>query len=77
LVLIQPSTCAPPENQSVLLASSAKCKWWVPKQVATSVNLLAFGSYMAAWRLADLVGNAFAEGWLEPCWQNGSVSAGR
>jgi len=24
-----------------------------------------------------MVGNAFAEGWLEPCWQNGSVSAGR
>src|SRR5580704_17079718 len=54
LVLIQPATAslgtgAPPRpvlllSQSVLLASSAKFRWWVPKQVSIVVNFLVFGS---------------------------------
>ena len=49
----------------------------MPKQVLTSVNLFAFGSYMAAWRAAVLVGNAFADGCDEPSWQNAGLFAGR
>src|SRR3984893_12201157 len=53
LVLIQPATAssgagAPPRpvlllSQSVLSASSAKFRWWVPKQVSIVVNFLVFG----------------------------------
>src|SRR6202142_172083 len=54
LVLIQPTTAAcgtgaPPRpvlllSHSVLLASSAKFRWWVPKQVSIVVNCLVLGS---------------------------------
>src|SRR2546427_566909 len=37
-------------SHSVLLASSAKFKWCVPKHVSMNVNCLLFGSYTVIWR---------------------------
>jgi hypothetical protein len=47
-VFIQPTTASAPwvllESQSVLLASSAKFRWWVPKQVSMNENFFVAGS---------------------------------
>src|SRR5664279_3584748 len=53
LVLSQPTglSPAPPDVHSVSLASSAKFRCWVPKQVSIKVYLPVFGSSMASPRL--------------------------
>src|SRR5438552_5654727 len=51
---------------SVLLASSAKTRWWVGKHVLISVIFPVFGSYMERWRLDCSTGNSFADGCSEP-----------
>src|SRR5262249_61130260 len=66
LRLSQPKTgvCGPPALvHSVLLASSAKIRWWVGKQVLISVNFPLAGSYIDRWRLSSCIGNTFADGW--------------
>src|SRR6266571_8582530 len=57
-------------SHSVLLASSAKFRWCVPKHVSMNVNCLLFGSYAVIWRefwtnpSGVLVsGYPFADGW--------------
>src|ERR671923_1502385 len=54
LVLTQPTTASSfwvlLLSHSVLLASSAKFKWCVPKHVSMKVNCLVFGSYTVTWR---------------------------
>src|SRR5947199_10431922 len=54
LVLTQPTTAASPcvllLSHSVLLASSAKFRCCVPKQVSIVVNFLVFGSYTVTCR---------------------------
>src|SRR5688572_719681 len=65
LRLIQPTTllAAPPLlSHSVLLASSAKTKWCVEKQVLIKVNFFAFGSYIDTWRFSRSRGNTLADG---------------
>src|SRR5213593_739187 len=59
-------------SHRVLLASSAKFKWCVPKHVSMNVNCLLFGSYTVIWRefctnpSGVLVsGYPFADGWPE------------
>src|SRR5687767_6271800 len=72
----QPTTPTPPPPllvHKVLLASSAKMRWCVGKQVEISVHLPEGGSYMERWRAAVLIGNAFADGWLEPFLQNSGL----
>src|ERR1700724_2896099 len=67
--------CGPPElTHTVLSASSANTTWWVLKQVRISLVCPVFGSYMARCRVDCLSGNALAEGWSEPCWQNAGFS---
>src|SRR5882762_3372173 len=51
---------------SVLLASSAKTRWWVGKHVLISVIFPVCGSYMDRWRLDCSTGKSFADGWSEP-----------
>ena len=46
LVFSQPITWPPPLVHSVLLASSANIRWWVPKQVPMWVSFLVAGSYI-------------------------------
>ena len=66
--------CGPPALvHSVLLASSAKTRWCVGKHVLISVNLPVFGSYIERWRLADSIGNSFADGWSEPFLQKSGI----
>src|SRR6266542_5710997 len=57
-------------SHSVLLASSAKFKWCVPKHVSMKVNCLVFGSYTVTWRefctnpvAVPVSGYTFADGW--------------
>src|SRR5688572_18180500 len=72
LRLSQPTTPTPPtplEVQRVLLASSARIRWCVGKQVETSVHLFAAGSYIGRCRPALSIGKTFAEGWSPPCLQ--------
>src|SRR5207342_120126 len=76
----QPTTLAPPtplEVHSVLLASSAKIRWWVGKQVEISVNLSVAGSYIDRWRPALSIGNALADGWSDPFLQKSGLAGGR
>src|SRR5712671_2838088 len=80
LVLTQPRTSAPapPElAQSVRLASKPNCTWWVGKQVLTVAKSFFDGSYMMTWRFDALIGNAFADGWLDPALQTSGFAAGR
>src|SRR6267142_2746590 len=72
LVLSQPTTPVPPplDVHSVSLASLAKFRWWVVKQVSTKVYFIVFGSSIASWRLLSGTGNALADGWSDPFWQN-------
>src|SRR6266849_4480071 len=61
----QPTTLlveAPLLAHSVLLASSAKTRWCVEKQVLIKVNFLLFGSYMDRCRLAFSSGKTLADG---------------
>src|SRR5882757_1143159 len=79
-VSIQPTTGArapPAENHSVLFLSSAKTRWCVVKHVSMCTSLPVFGSYIETWRGACVVGNSFADGWLDPARQNAGVSGGR
>src|SRR5688572_33379176 len=65
LRLSQPTTPTPPtplEVHSVLLASSAKIRWCVGKQVEINVHLFAAGSYMERWRVARSIGKTLADG---------------
>src|SRR5262249_43241868 len=76
----QPKTggCGPPALvHRVLLASSAKIRWWVGKQVLISVNFALAGSYIDRWRLASASGNTFAEGWSDPALQKSGLAGGR
>src|SRR5512134_1991396 len=59
--------------QSVWFASSAKTRWCVAKQVLMSVHLPVAGSYIERWRPARLIGNALADGWLEPFLQKSGL----
>src|SRR5688572_4564615 len=72
----QPTTPTPPPPllvHSVLLASSAKIRWCVGKQVLINVHLFAAGSYIERWRPALSIGNTFADGWLEPFLQKAGL----
>src|SRR5207244_6752217 len=80
LVLNQPRIppAEPPLlSHNVLLASSAKTKWCVLKQVSISVNFFVFGSWTARWRPALSTGKSCADGWLDPFLQKAGLAAGR
>src|SRR5258706_7133730 len=80
LRLSQPTTPLPPpplEVHSVLLASSAKIRWCVGKQVLINVNFPLFGSSMETCRVERSSGNTLAEGWSEPFLQKSGFSKGR
>src|SRR5262249_34470022 len=63
---------------NVLLASSAKIRWCVGKQVLIRVNLPVAGSYIDRWRLASpSSGNALADGWSDPFLQKSGLAGGR
>src|SRR5579872_5839246 len=64
LVLNQPTAPVPPplDVHRVSLASLAKLRWCVVKQVSTKVYFIVFGSSTASWRLLSASGNALAEG---------------
>src|SRR5262249_60655496 len=68
LVLSQPTglSPAPPDVHSVLLASKAKFKCWVPKQVSMKVYFPLLRSSIASWRLLCASGRSLADGWAEP-----------
>jgi hypothetical protein len=73
LVLSQPTTPPPPPLlvHRVLSPSSAKSRWWVPKQVSISDVSLVAGSYMASCLPDRSTGVSIAEGrgrssWREP-----------
>src|SRR6266581_8197681 len=72
-----PGPVTPLLAHSVPLASSAKIRWCVGKQVLISVNLPLAGSYMERCRLACSSGNTFAEGWSEPCLQKSGFDGRR
>src|ERR1043165_9664535 len=40
-------------------------------------SFLGFGSYSAAWRTASVIGNRFADGWLDPARHHAGVAGGR
>src|SRR5262249_33393263 len=71
----QPSTVPPPVNQSTPLLS--KFRWCVPKQVSIVVTCFVFGSYISICRLLVVMGNATADGCVEPWRQKACVSVGR
>src|SRR6202035_1052469 len=76
----QPTTgvCGPPALvHSVWLASVAKFKWCVGKQVLINVNLPLAGSYIDRWRLDSCSGKTCADGWLDPCLQKSGFAGGR
>src|SRR5438477_109729 len=80
LRLSQPTApfCGPPALvHKVLLASSAKIRWCVGKQVLIRVNLPVAGSYIERWRLASSSGNTLADGWSEPFLQKSGLAGGR
>src|SRR5216683_4078174 len=79
LVLNQPTTPEPPplDAHRVSLASLAKFRWWVVKQVSTKVYFMVFGSSIASWRWLSATGNALAEGWYEPFWQKAGFLTSR
>src|SRR5215471_21300026 len=70
-VLNQPSTVPLPENQRTSLLS--RFRWCVPKQVSRVVICFVFGSYSSIWRPLWLIGNALADGWVDPSLQNACV----
>src|ERR1700682_3685341 len=77
LRLSQPTTplCGPPALvHNVLLASSANTRWWVGKQVRTSVILPDLGSYIERCRVDCSTGVSFAEGWSEPFLQKSGLA---
>src|SRR5262245_48297201 len=68
-VFNQPTTplAGPPALvHRVLLASFAKYRCWVVKQVLISDHLPLFGSYMESWRSEVSSGVTFADGWSPP-----------
>src|SRR5262245_28962080 len=76
----QPTTplAGPPALvHSVWLASSAKTRWCVEKQVLIKVNFLVFGSNIERCRLALFMGKTLADGWLDPFLQKSGLSGGR
>src|SRR5215470_13973926 len=78
--LSQPTTgvCGPPALvHRVWLASYAKFRWCVGKQVLISVNLPVAGSYIDRWRLASCSGKTCADGWLEPRLQKSGLAGAR
>src|ERR1700704_559697 len=81
LVLSQPTTplAGPPALvHSVWLASFAKYRWCVEKQVLMSFHSPVLGSYIDRCRGESLSGAIFADGWLEPTLQkSGCAPAGR
>src|SRR5215470_1974741 len=79
LVLNQPTTPEPPplEAHNVSLASLAKFRWWVVKQVSTKVYFIVFGSSIASWRWLSATGKAFAEGWSDPFLQKAGLCVSR
>src|SRR5215475_307794 len=79
LVLSQPTglSPAPPDVHSVLLASKAKFKCWVPKQVSMKVYVPLFRSSIASWRLLRASGRSLADGWSEPLRQKSGFSKPR
>src|SRR5881296_284153 len=72
-----PGPVTPLLAHNVLLASSAKIRWWVGKQVLISVNLPLAGSYMERCRLAFSSGNTLADGWLPPFLHQSGLAGGR
>src|SRR5262245_22482911 len=79
LRLSQPMTPVPNAllTHTVLLASSAKIRWCVGKQVEMSVHLPEAGSYIERCRPDSASGYTFAEGWLEPCLQKSGLAGWR
>src|SRR3954462_7935308 len=75
----QPSTAGPttPALKNSMSWSRVKARWWVGKQVLTSVNLLAAGSYMAMLLLESLIGNALADGCSDPALHQSGLAGGR
>src|SRR5438309_6500522 len=76
----QPSTplCGPPALvHSVLLASSAKTRWWVGKHVLIRVIFPVLGSYMERCRLDCSTGKSLADGWSDPFLQKSGFAGGR
>src|SRR4051812_23558874 len=72
-----PGPTTPGLVHSVLLASRAKLRWCVGKQVRTSFHWLLAGSYMPRWRLAPpFSGNALAAGCSEPALQKSGFGSG-
>src|SRR3974390_974033 len=79
-VLSQPTTggCGPPALvHSVSLASVAKFRWCVGKQVLISVNFPLAGSYIDRLRFDSCSGKTCAEGWLDPCLQKSGFEGER
>src|SRR5262245_31760898 len=70
-----PGPCTPLETHSVLLASSAKIRWWVGKHVEISVNLPLAGSYIERRRPVLSSGDILADGWS--CLQKSGLAVGR
>jgi hypothetical protein len=59
------------------LASWAKLRCWVEKQVLISDHFCVFGSYIESWRCEFSSGAIFAEGKSDPFLQNSGFSSGR
>src|SRR5579864_3633627 len=78
-VFSQPTAPPPPPLlvHNVLLASSAKTRWCVPKHVSMSVTCFVLGSYIASCRPLVWRGNKTADGLLEPSLQNAGFSLPR
>ncbi len=67
--------CGPPALvHSVLLASSAKTRWWVGKHVRISVIFPVFGSYMERCRFDVSMGVSFADGCSDPFLQKSGLA---
>src|ERR1700761_6450368 len=75
----QPSTAGPttPALKNSCAWSREKARWWVGKQVETSVNFSDAGSYIAMLRFDCLIGNAFADGCADPALHQSGFSFGR
>ena len=58
-------------NHSTSLSS--KFRWCVPKQVSMVVTCFVFGSYICICRPLWSIGNAFADGCVDPCRQKAGV----
>src|SRR6516162_5655399 len=75
----QPSTPGPatPALRNSMLWSREKARWWVGKHVLISVNFRVAGSYIAILRFDSAIGNAFAEGCVDPALQKSGFAGGR